>query len=69
MTHLTGPRRKLVKQLADDMMQAIFAYGVTTSEAFEAMHEVQMMFLHRLLEPFEKDCPTCPKGRKRKARL
>ena len=68
VTHITGPRKRVVARLAACVLREIVASKASVSEAFEALHEVQMDFLRRLLAPFEKDCPTCPKrGRKRRA--
>jgi hypothetical protein len=40
VTHITGPRRKLVKQLAVDLMSSIVSHTVTTTEAIDAMDAV-----------------------------
>lgn len=65
MTHITGPRARVVDRLATNLMRAIQSSKATTSESFEAIHEVQMTFVHQMLKPFEDDCPTCPKGRRK----
>ncbi len=67
MTHLTGPRSRVVRALSADIHSAIGLRKATVSEAFEAMHEVGMTYIHQMLKPYEADCPTCPKPRKQRS--
>ncbi len=61
MTHITGPRRHVVDRLAAKVLRASLASGATMSETFEAIHEVQMKLVRAMLQPWEDECPTCPK--------
>jgi len=62
MTHITGPRQRVVKRLARALLRAIIGSGATITESFEAIHETQMDMVHTMLRPWEDEtCPTCPK--------
>ncbi len=65
MTHKTGPRKEMVDRAYRKIAYAIDSTrGLTMSEAFEAIHDAHMVYLHAILEPWEDEtCPTCPKGK------
>ncbi len=69
MTHLTGPRPRVVKRLANEITGTILASkGVSISESVAACHAVVQDFTKRLLKAsgLEKDCDSCGRAKRRR---
>jgi hypothetical protein len=61
MTHITGPRKRIVKRLQAAIANAIVKSGATITESKESIHEVDMELARIMLAPWENEtCPTCP---------
>ncbi len=54
MTHNTGPRLKIVASMVRDIERVLAESGGMVSEAFVALHEVELGMLRKVLDQLDE---------------